>query len=119
MTMLRLEARVSCPLIEEILECTVEVAQGFLQCHAVYFGQPRSFLALLEVSEQSTGFRVANGLAVRVPLVAADSEEMVVHETGTAERPMDETRLRRIRIDAELVAERVRFHFFHFLCDVF
>ena len=47
---------------------------------------------------------------VCLPLVTADGKKMVVHEAGAAERPINETCLRLVRIDAKLVSERVLLH---------
>ena len=117
--MLRLEARVSCPLCKEVLKRAVKIPQGFLQCHAVRFGQPCSFLALLEISEQFACLDVSQRIVIRLPFVATHREEVVEYETCTAQRAIDEVFLCSVRIDAELIAKRVRFHFSHFLCDVF
>ena len=108
--MLRLEVRVSGMEFEKVRIGTVKVPQGLLKCHRIDFLQPRRLLPLLEIGEQPARLNIGHGLMVRLPLVTADGEKMVVHEAGAAERPLDETGLRLVRIDAELVSERVRFH---------
>lgn len=84
--------------------------QQFLQRHAVCFGKPGCILALLEIGEELTRLDVSQRMMVRFPFITPDRKEVVEHETGTAESAVDQTRLRLIRIDTELVSQCVCFH---------
>ena len=88
----------------------VKITQDFLQRHTVNLRKPRGFLTFLQVGEQPTRLDVGQRIAVHLPFVAPDSQEVVEHEADTTKCTVDEDFLRLTRIDAELIAERVRFH---------
>ena len=76
--------------LEEVLIGAVKIPQGFLKCHRIDFFQPCRFFPLLEVGEKLARLDIGHRFMVCLPLVTADGEEMVVHESGAAERPMNE-----------------------------
>ena len=63
----------------------IEIAQGFLQRHGIDFAEPARFFTALHLRHQTSGFLVVDPVVIRFPLVAAQSQEMIVEKTAASE----------------------------------
>lgn len=107
---LGLELRVAGAALEKVLVGRVQIPKRFLEGHRIHVVQPSSVFPALEVGEEAGRFFVIDSVVVGLPLVDAEAKEMVVHESGTAERAVDEMLLLCRGVDAELVALGAGFH---------
>ena len=80
-----------------------------MECHAVHFSEPRIFIITLKKCQLARSLVVIDVLMLDIPRIPANGQKVIVHESAGAERLIDETCLRFIRIDTKLVALN-RFH---------
>ena len=86
LVILSLKRRVAGALVEEILECCLQVAQRLLRRHARHFVEPRKFRITFEHGQRSTGLVVVHALTA-LECRSALGEEPVVDKPHAAKRP--------------------------------
>ena len=69
LSVLRVEARIPSPLLEEVLKDSIQVPQSLLQGHGIRFLQSRRLLAPLHFRHEATRVLVGDRVVVRLPLI--------------------------------------------------